>query len=71
MVTFLLSAFFGSLGVHRFYVGKIATGIAMLVCTLSFFGLIISALWNLVDFIMIIAGKFTDKEGKLITDWKA
>jgi len=58
--TLLLCFFLGVLGVHRFYVGKIGTGILML---LTFGGL---GIWSLVDFIMIAVGSFKDKEGKLI-----
>lgn len=53
--------FLGGLGVHRFMVGKIGTGILML-CTLGAFGI-----WTLIDFVMILIGKFTDKNGNLIT----
>ena len=60
---FLLCFFFGVLGVHRFYVGKIGTGILQLV-TLGALGI-----WALIDFIMIIVGAFTDKEGNKITQW--
>ena len=60
VVTLLLSFFFGGLGIHRFYVGKIGTGILML---LTFGGM---GIWSLIDFIMIIIGKFTDSEGNLI-----
>lgn len=60
VATLLLSFFLGSLGVHRFYVGKIGTGILMLV-TLGGMGI-----WSLIDFIMIAIGKFTDAEGKVI-----
>ena len=56
----LLCFFLGGLGIHRFYVGKIGTGILMLI-TLGGFGI-----WTLIDFIIIIVGKFTDKEGNLI-----
>ena len=52
----LLCFFLGGLGVHRFYVGKVGTGILMLI-TLGGLGI-----WTLIDFIMILCGKFTDKE---------
>jgi len=58
--TVLLCFFFGVLGVHRFYVGKVGTGILQL---LTLGGLGICAL---IDFIMIIVGSFTDKQGKFI-----
>lgn len=53
----LLCFFFGVFGVHRFYVGKIGTGILQL---LTIGGL---GIWALVDFIMIVVGSFTDKDG--------
>lgn len=56
----LLCFFLGSLGVHRFYVGKIGTGILMLI-TLGGFGI-----WSLIDFIMIAVGKFKDSDGNFI-----
>lgn len=56
----LLCFFFGVLGVHRFYVGKIGTGILQLL-TLGGLGI-----WALVDFIMIVVGSFKDKLGRPI-----
>ena len=63
LVAFLLCFFLGSLGVHRFYVGKVGSGVAM-IFTLGGLGI-----WTLVDFIMIIVGSFKDKEGKLVATW--
>ena len=60
LVTLLLCLFIGSIGAHRFYVGKIGTGILMLV-TLGGCGI-----WTIIDLIMIITGKFTDNEGNVI-----
>ncbi len=58
--TILLCFFLGALGVHRFYVGKIGTGILMLL-TLGGLGI-----WTLIDFIIIVCGNFKDKSGKMI-----
>jgi len=53
----LLCFFVGMLGAHRFYVGKIGTGILQI---LTFGGL---GIWVMVDFIMIATGNFKDKQG--------
>lgn len=66
---FLLSFFLGPLGAHRFYCGRIWSGVAMLLLTLSFFGLAISAIWNVIDWVRIICGNFRDEEGRKLTDW--
>lgn len=58
--TLLLCFFLGAFGAHRFYVGKIGTGILMLL-TLGGLGI-----WTLIDFIIIAVGSFKDKEGNLI-----
>ena len=53
----------GIAGIHRFYLGKIGTGIAMLL-TLGGLGI-----WTLIDFIYVVSGSMKDKEGKLIKNW--
>lgn len=60
---FLLCFFLGVLGLHRFYVGKIGTGILQIL-TLGGLGI-----WAFIDLIFIIIGSFTDKEGKKLTEW--
>lgn len=62
VVTVLLCFFLGVLGVHRFYVGKIGTGILMLF-TFGGFGI-----WALIDFIMVVLGNFTDSDGLKISN---
>lgn len=62
MVALLLCIFLGELGIHRFYVGKIGTGIIWLL-TGGCFGI-----GYIVDIVMIATGKFTDKAGNALTD---
>lgn len=59
----LLCFFFGVFGVHRFYVGKVGTGILQLL-TLGGLGV-----WWMIDLIMIIAGAFTDRDGNKVKEW--
>jgi TM2 domain-containing membrane protein YozV len=59
----LLCFFLGVLGVHRFYVGKVGTGILQLL-TLGGLGV-----WVLIDFIMIVVGSFHDKQGARLETW--
>ena len=58
VVAALLCLFFGIAGFHRFYVGKVGTGILQI---FTFGGL---GIWSLIDFVMILTGSFKDSEGK-------
>ena len=59
----LLCFFFGVFGVHRFYAGKVGTGILYL-----FTGGLFGIGW-LVDLIMILVGGFRDSNGLPMTQW--
>lgn len=59
----LLCFFLGVLGIHRFYVGKIGTGIVWLLTG----GLL--GIGALVDFIMILVGAFKDKQDRYVANW--
>jgi TM2 domain-containing membrane protein YozV len=61
-VAMILCFFFGVLGVHRFYMGKIVTGILMLV-TYGGFGI-----WMFVDMIIFIFSNFNDGDGRPLED---
>ncbi len=66
---FLLAFFLGVFGVHRFYVGKTGSGIAMIVLTVTVIGLIVTGIWATVDWILIVCGSFRDAEGRRLTQW--
>ena len=58
LVVLLLCIFLGFLGIHRFYVGKLKTGVIQLF-TLGGLGI-----WSFIDWISILSGKFKDDENK-------
>ena len=60
LIVLLLCFFLGGLGIHRFYVGKTASGVVQLLTCGG------CGIWLLVDFIMILLGNFTDSEGNVI-----
>lgn len=59
-VALVLCVLLGYMGIHRFYVGKIGTGILWLL-TLGCFGIG----W-IVDIVMLCCNKFADKSGAII-----
>lgn len=58
LVTLLLALTVGPLGVHRFYTGKIVTGVLQFI---TFGGL---GIWWLIDLLLILVGSFKDAEGR-------
>jgi hypothetical protein len=58
----LLCVVLGVFGAHRFYVGKIGTGLAQLF-TLGGLGL-----WMLYDLILILTAQFTDADDRRVSE---
>ncbi len=63
LAALLLVLFLGILGIHRFYVGKVGTGILFFL-TAGFFGIG----W-LIDLILIVCGVFRDRRGLPLREW--
>lgn len=63
LVAFLLCLLLGWVGAHRFYVGKRATAVLMIL-TLGGFGV-----WIVWDAILIVCGSFRDRAGRPIFRW--
>ena len=63
LVTLLLCWFLGLFGAHRFYTGKLITGVLMLLTGGGF------VIWWIIDLIVILVGSFYDKQGKRVYLW--
>ena len=51
LIAALLAFFLGVLGVHRFYLGRINSGIVMLLLTCTVVGMLVTGPWAFIDFI--------------------
>jgi hypothetical protein len=63
-VATVLCAIVGVFGGHRFYVGKVRSGVLQAL-TLGGFGI-----WWLYDMVMVASGSFRDAEGRLVASWE-
>ena len=60
MAAGLLGIFLGAFGIHNFYIGKTGRGVVQLVLTVLCCTAFISAVWGLIEGIMILCGSGTD-----------
>jgi TM2 domain-containing membrane protein YozV len=63
LIAAFLVLFLGFLGIHRFYVGKIGTGLLQL---LTFGG---AGIWWGIDIVFIFLGEFKDINGNKLRAW--
>jgi TM2 domain-containing membrane protein YozV len=74
-----LPALFGLCGIHRLYIGKIGTGVTMVIMSVVAWitvwfivGIpifVAVGIWTIVDFAFIVAGRTKDSQGLLIEKW--
>ena len=64
VLLFVLCLIFGIFGAHRFYPGKVGTGILQLF-TLGGLGV-----WALIDLAFVVFSEFTDGQGLKVNTWK-
>ena len=79
LVVALLAFFLGEFGAHRFHVGKKKSAAIQLILSIVGFilcfvavgiiPLLISVIWSLIDFIMILCGSFKDKDELPLVNW--
>ncbi len=83
VIALLLGFFMGSFGAHRFYVGRLPSAITILILhfvgwflVFTIIGLVIAwiffivvGLWNLVDLIILLLGRFRDEQNRKLTIW--
>ena len=81
LVVALVALFMGLIGIHRFYIGKTNSGIAMLSLFLAgwsfiwIFPLGISiwialSLWAIIDIVKIFRGDMVDADGLPVSHWR-
>jgi len=63
LVALILCLLLGVFGVHRYYVGKVGTGVLQLL-TLGGFGI-----WVIIDLILIVTGTFRDIDQRPLLRW--
>lgn len=70
VAAYLLCIFLGDLGIHRFYLGRKGSAIAQLILTITIIGLVVSAVWKIVDLFLIpgIVRENNDQLEKVISE---
>ena len=62
----LLLLFLGYFGAHKFYAGRIAGAVVMLILTITVIGSIVTLILWIIDLIQLLCGNCKDSEDKYI-----
>ena len=70
----LLCFFLGGLGIHRFYLGQVGSGVVMLILSvvgwltvgfiIGFIPLGVVGIWWIIDFIRVLCNSLVDRDGR-------
>ncbi|MBQ9835423.1 MAG: TM2 domain-containing protein [Akkermansia sp.] len=63
LVLAFLLFIFGVGGIHRFYTGRIISGILQLITLGGFF------IWQIIDILRILFGTYRDAQGREVNEW--
>lgn len=64
VLAYVLLIFLGMLGIHRFYLGRIGSGIAQLILTLTIIGSFVTAIWVFID-LFLVPGMVNNKRDEI------
>lgn len=67
LVAALLALLVGPLGIHRFYTGRVGTGIVMLLLSCTVIGFLLTVPWALIDmvrYLVMTEGDFAERYSK-------
>ena len=66
LAALLLCIFLGGFGAHRFYTGHTGTAILQLILCITVILCWVTAIWVIIDLIMIITGSFKTAKGETL-----
>ncbi|MDE6571033.1 MAG: TM2 domain-containing protein [Alphaproteobacteria bacterium] len=53
-IAFLLCWFLGMIGAHRYYLRQTASAVVMTILTCTIVGMLVTAIWNFVDWVILL-----------------
>ncbi|NIJ18510.1 TM2 domain-containing membrane protein YozV [Sphingomonas naasensis] len=70
-VAAILAFFLGTLGIHRFYLGRNGSGVLMIVISATVVGLIVTGLWSFIDAVRYLIMSDAEFDHRYARTWSA